>query len=49
MNTVLLTIRCPRKLKEEAIQKLKNSKYGTLSNFVRLQLYDFVKRGDENE
>ena len=49
MNSVTLSIRCPKKLKEEAIEKLRESKYQTLSNFVRLQLYDFVKEGDKNE
>ena len=49
MENVTLSIRCPRKLRDEAVKKLKESKYVTLSNFVRFQLHEFVTEGDKNE
>jgi len=47
MVNVTLSIRCPKELRDEAVKKLKASKYVTLSNFVRFQLHEFITKGDE--
>jgi len=47
-DMVKISIRCSKKLKKEASKKLKESQYLTISNFVRMQLHDFVYKGEKN-